>query len=155
MEEIKFEENNEELSNRVRAILGVPEEILTDDIISSPVFKLRATKYINKKINSYITDVTEEISEEDIDKDLLEIAYIYYICYLLCTGMDARLPKQMENTSTKTILQTISWDEKALEMLQTCDDTLDSVMEDVIGETDLGFTLAVLTDESEYPNTTI
>lgn len=155
MEEIKFKENDEELSDRVRAILGVPEEILTDDIISSPIFKLRASKYINKKINSYIDEGTEEISEEDIDKDLLEIAYIYYICYLLCTGMDARLPKQMENTSTKTILQTISWDEKALEMLQTCDDTLDSVMEDVIGETDLGFTFAVLTDESEYPNTTI
>lgn len=155
MEEIKFEENNEELSNRVRAILGVPEEILTDDIISSPVFELRASKYINKKVNSYITNETEEISEEDIDKDLLEIAYIYYICYLLCFGMDARLPKQMENTSTKTILQTINWDEKALEMLQTCDDTIDSAMEEVIGETDLGFTFAVLTDESEYPNTTI
>lgn len=155
MEEIKFEENNEELSNRVRAILGVPEEILTDDIISSPIFKLRASKYINKKINSYIDEATEEISEEDIDKDLLEIAYIYYICYLLCTGMDARLPKQMENTSTKTILQTISWDEKALEMLQTCNDTIDSVMEDIIDETDLGFTFAVLTDESEYPNTSI
>lgn len=155
MEEIKFEENNEELSNRVRAILGVPEEILTDDIISSPVFELRASKYINKKVNSYITNETEEISEEDIDKDLLEIAYVYYICYLLCFGMDARLPKQMENTSTKTILQTINWDAKALEMLQTCDDTIDSAMEEVIGETDLGFTFAVLTDESEYPNTTI
>lgn len=155
MEEIKFKENNEELSDRVRAILGVPIEILTDDIISSPIFKLRASKYINKKINSYIDEATEEISEEDIDKDLLEIAYIYYICYLLCTGMDARLPKQMENTSTKTILQTISWDEKALEMLQTCNDTIDSVMEDIIDETDLGFTFAVLTDESEYPNTSI
>lgn len=155
MEEIKFEENNEELSNRVRAILGVPEEILTDDIISSPVFELRASKYINKKVNSYITNETEEISEEDIDKDLLEIAYVYYICYLLCFGMDARLPKQMENTSTKTILQTINWDAKALEMLQTCDDTIDLAMEEVIGETDLGFTFAVLTDESEYPNTTI
>lgn len=155
MEEIKFKENDEELSDRVRAILGVPEEILTDDIISSPIFKLRASKYINKKINSYIDEGTEEISEEDIDKDLLEIAYIYYICYLLCTGMDARLPKQMENTSTKTILQTISWDEKALEMLQTCNDTIDSVMEDIIDETDLGFTFAVLTDESEYPNTSI
>ena len=155
MEDIKFNKEKEELGTKVRAILGVPEEILTDDIIASPIFELRASKYINKKINSYIDEATEEISEEDIDKDLLEIAYIYYICYLLCTGMDARLPKQMENTSTKTILQTISWDEKALEMLQTCNDTIDSVMEDIIDETDLGFTFAVLTDESEYPNTSI
>ena len=155
MEDIKFNKEKEELGTKVRAILGVPEEILTDDIIASPIFELRASKYINKKINSYIDEATEEISEEDIDKDLLEIAYIYYICYLLCTGMDARLPKQMEHTSTKTILQTLSWDEQALEMLQTCNDTIDSVMEDIIDETDLGFTFAVLTDESEYPNTSI
>ena len=155
MDEIKFEENKEELGIKVRAILGVPEEILTDEIISSPVFKMRASKYINKKVNSYISEATEEITIEDIDKDLLNIAYDYYICYLLCSGMNARLPKQMENVSTKTILQTINWDEKALEMLQTCDDTIDSLMEDIIGESDLGFTFAVLTDESEYPNTTI
>ncbi len=155
MDEIKFKDNKEELGIRARAILGVPEEILTDDIISSPIFLMKASKYINKKVNSYLTDTTEEITIEDLDENLLEISYVYYICYLLCSGMNARLPKQMENTSTKTVLQTINWDEKALEMLQTCNDTLDSMMEDIVGETDLGFTFAVLTDESEYPNTTI
>lgn len=155
MDEIKFKDNKEELGIRARAILGVPEEILTDNIISSPIFLMKASKYINKKVNSYLTDTTEEITIEDLDENLLEISYVYYICYLLCSGMNARLPKQMENTSTKTVLQTINWDEKALEMLQTCNDTLDSMMEDIVGETDLGFTFAVLTDESEYPNTTI
>lgn len=155
MDEVKFNMNKENLGIRVRAILGVPEEILTDEIISSPVFLTRANKYINKKINGYISQVIEEITLEDIDKNLLDIAYIYYICYLLCSGMDARLPKQMENTSTKTILQTINWDEKALEMLQTCNDTLESAMEDIVDESELGFTFATLTDESEYPNTTI
>lgn len=143
--EIKFDKTKVELPNRARAILGVPEEILTDEIISSPIFDLKASKYINKKIKEY----------ENIDNDLLEIAYIYYVCYLLCTGMYARLPKQMENTSTKTILQTINWDERALDMLSTCDETIDMAVSEIVEDLETGNTFAVLTSSSEYPNTTI
>lgn len=143
--EIKFEEVDKELPVRARAILGVPEEILTDEIISSPIFALKASKYINKKIQEY----------EEVDKDLLDIAYIYYVCYLLCTGMYARLPKQMENTSTKTILQTINWDERALDMLNTCDETIDMAIAEIVDDLETGNTFAVLTSSSEYPNTTI
>lgn len=143
--EIKFEEVNKELPTRARAILGVPEEILTDEIISSPIFALKASKYVNKKIQEY----------EEVDKDLLDIAYIYYVCYLLCTGMYARLPKQMENTSTKTILQTINWDERALELLNTCDETIDMAIAEIVDDLETGNSFAVLTSSSEYPNTTI
>jgi len=138
-----------ELGIRIRAIMGVPEEILDDEVINSPTFKVKANKYINKKI----TDYTEE--QLSSSYELLDIAYLYYICYLLCTGMYARLPKQMENVSTKTILQTIDWDSKALEMLDTCN----AIMDDIISEIDDGFqygnTFAVLTDSSDYPNTNI
>lgn len=143
--EIKFEEIVKELPVRARAILGVPEEILTDEIISSPIFALKASKYVNKKIQEY----------ENIDSDLLEIAYIYYICYLLCGGMYARLPKEMSNTSTKTVLQSINWDEKALELLSICDETIDTAIGEIVDDLEIGNSFAVLTSSSEYPNTTI
>ena len=54
--DISFGEmKKEDLGIRARAILGVPEEILTDDIISSPVFLKRAESYIilTEKGNEY------------------------------------------------------------------------------------------------------
>lgn len=136
------------VSERVRAILGVPQEILTDDIISSSIFKEQAENYINKNINEYL---------ELIDKNntnLLDISAMYYISYLLCTGMDARLPKQMENLSTKTVLNSINWDEKALEMLAKADEILDDFLEDYTD--DNGYNSFVeLSDEMEYPETNI
>ena len=134
----------ENLGIRVRAILGVPEEVLTDEIISSPTFIIKANRYINKNIADY----------EDLDENLLTIACIYYVCYLLCVGMSARLPKQMENVNTKTVLQNIDWDTKALEMLEQCNQTLEDMIED-IDDIQYGSTFAVLSDSSEYPNTSI
>lgn len=138
-----------ELGIRIRAIMGVPEEILDDNIINSPTFKIKASNYINKKINEF-TD--EQLSTQI---ELLDIAYLYYVSYLLCTGMYARLPKQMENVSTKTILQTINWDSKALEMLNKCDEILDEILSELDDSFQYGNTFAVLTDVSEYPNTNI
>lgn len=134
----------EDLELRVRAILGVPEEFLEDEVISSPTFAIKANRYVNKKIEEY----------ERLDENLITIAYIYYICYLLCFGMSSRLPKQMENVNTKTVLQSIDWDNKALEMLNTCDDTLEEAIEE-IEDIQYGATFAVLSDSSEYPNTSI
>ena len=132
------------LPTRARAILGVPDVYLPDEVINSPVFTAKASKYVNKKIAEY----------EDLDSSLINIAFVYYVCYLLCTGMYARLPKQMENVNTKTVLQNIDWDSKALEMLGMCDETLEDAISDV-EETQYGITMAVLSDASEYPNTTI
>ena len=134
----------ENLGIRVRAILGVPEDFLTDDIISSPTFLIKANKYINKNIEDY----------NGLDEGLISIAFIYYICYLLCSGMSARLPKQMENVNTKTILQSIDWDSKALEMLNQCNETLEEILEEV-EDIQYGATFAVLSDSSDYPNTSI
>lgn len=144
---IEFKIGNNTLSDNVRAILGVPEEILTNDIISSPVFLSKAEKYINKKVKDY--------EEKELDLDLLKVSYSYYISYLLCVGMDARLPKQMENLSTKTILQSIDWIQKAEEMLAKCNEIINDVIEAIDGEVETGSTFAVLTDSSEYPNTLI
>ena len=140
--------STKEVGTRIRAIMGVPEEILDDSVISSPTFKIKAGRYINKKIADY-TD--EQLSTS---LELLNIAYLYYIGYLLCTGMYARLPKQMENVNSKTVLQTIDWDSKALEMLGMCDDTIDEAIAD-IEDIQYGNTFAVLSDSSEYPNTNI
>ena len=134
-----------DLGIRVRAIMGVPELILLDDTISSPVFLKRAENYINKTIKDY----------ENLDEDLIQIATIYYICYLLCPGMYARLPKQMENVSTKTILQTIDWDTMALNMLNKCNEILDEAIAEVDEDIDYSVSFAVLTDSSEYPNENI
>lgn len=132
----------ENLESRVRAILGVPEDFLEDTVISSPTFLIKANKYVNNKIKEYT----------ELDESLITIAYIYYICYLLCFGMSARLPKQMENVNTKTVLQNIDWDSKALEMLAACDEALEEAIDEPI---DYGATFAVLSDVSEYPNTSI
>ena len=142
----KFEDifSTKELGTRIRAIIGVPEEILDNVVINSPTFKIKASNYINKKINEY-TD--EQLSSS---LELLDIAYLYYICYLLC-----RLPKQMENVSTKTILQTIDWDSKALEMLNKCDEIMDEILSELDDDFQYGNTFAVLTNASEYPNTNI
>ena len=143
---IDFTKNKiDDLPVRVRAIMGVPDLILLDDVISSPDFLIRANKYINKIIKDY----------EDLDGSLLEIAAIYYICYLICPGMYARLPKQMENTSTKTILQSINWDTMAIEMLGKCNEILDDAISEVNDDIDYSVSFAVLTSSSEYPNDTI
>ena len=143
---IDFTENKiDDLPVRVRAIMGVPDLILLDDVISSSDFLIRANKYINKIIKEY----------EDLDISLLEIAAIYYICYLICPGMYARLPKQMENTSTKTILQSINWDTMAIEMLGKCNEILDDAISEVNDDIDYSVSFAVLTSSSEYPNDTI
>lgn len=144
--EIKLGEDA--IGKRVRAILGVPEAILTNEIISSSIFKKQAENYINKNIKDYL---------ELIDKNntnLLEISSMYYIAYLLCTGMDSRLPKQMENLSTKTVLNSINWDEKALEMLNKADEVLDDFLEDYTDEDGYN-TFADLSDEMNYPETNI
>lgn len=143
---IDLEENSiDDLGTRVRAIMGVPELILIDDVISSPVFITRAEKYINKSIKDY----------EGLDENLIQIATIYYICYLLCPGMYARLPKQMENVSTKTVLQSIDWDKMALDMLAKCNEVLEEAILEIDEKIDYSVSFAVLTDSSEYPNTTI
>ncbi len=141
--------STKELGTRIRAILGVPEEILDDSVINSPTFKIKAGNYINKKISEY----TEEQLSPSIE--LLDIAYLYYIGYLLCTGMVARLPKQMENVSTKTVLQTIDWDSKALEMLNKCDEIMDDIISELDDNFQYGNTFAVLSNSSDYPNTNI
>lgn len=143
---INLEDNPiDELGIRVRAIMGVPELVLLDEIISSPVFITKAEKYINKNIEEY----------EELDKRLIEIATIYYICYLLCPGMYARLPKQMENVSTKTVLQSIDWDKMAIDMLGKCNEILEEAISEVTDDIDYSVSFAVLTDSSEYPNTNI
>lgn len=143
---IDLEENPiDELEVRVRAIMGVPELILLDDVITSPDFLKRAERYISKRIKDY----------DQLDESLLQIATVYYICYLLCPGMYARLPKQMENVSTKTVLQNIDWDKMALEMLGKCNDLIEEAILEVDDNVDYSVSFAILTDSSEYPNETI
>lgn len=143
---IDLEENPiDDLETRVRAIMGVPELILLDEVIASPDFSVRAERYINKRIKEY----------DELDESLIQIATVYYICYLLCPGMYARLPKQMENVSTKTVLQNIDWDKMALEMLGKCNDLIEEAILEVDDNVDYSASFAVLTDSSEYPNTTI
>lgn len=144
--EIKLGEDA--IGKRVRAILGVPEAILTNEIISSSIFKKQAENYINKNIKDYLELVDKN------NTNLLEISSMYYIAYLLCTGMDSRLPKQMENLSTKTVLNSINWDEKALEMLNKADEVLDDFLEDYTDEDGYN-TFADLSDEMDYPETNI
>lgn len=148
MDKYKINLSEVRISERVLAILGLPKEILTEEIISSPIFIEQAENYINKNISEYLELIDEK------NTGLLDISAMYYISYLLCLGMDARLPKQMENLSTKTVLNSIDWDEKALEMLAKADEMLDDFLEDYTDETGYN-TFAELSDEMQYPGTNI
>lgn len=142
------ENDLQEIAKRVRAVLGVPEAFLETDVVTSPVFLNKANRYIYKYIKDYLDII-------DLDNVLLQVAYIYHIAYQVCLGMDARLPKQMENISTKTIFQTISWDDKALELLNRCNEALENVLEEYDIEQNLYGTFAELSNEMDYPNTSI
>ena len=37
------------LSSRVKSLIGIPDAFLSDSVITSPDFKLKAQKYINKQ----------------------------------------------------------------------------------------------------------
>lgn len=140
-----------EIGKRVRSVMGVPEAFLTDDVINSPIFIQKSESYINKALKDY----NEELENiEDLDKSLLNIASIYYISYLLCVGMDARLPKQMDNISTKTILQAINWDEKAIEYLNQAKELIDDFLQEFEDENYYS-TIAELSDEQDYPESNI
>ena len=146
--EYKIKLGQEAIGKRIRAILGIPEGFLDDEVISSSIFIKQAENYINKNISKYL-----EVIDEN-NTNLLEISSMYYISYLLCTGMDARLPKQMENLSTKTVLNSINWVEKALEMLNKADEILDDFLEDYTDDNGYN-TFADLSDEMDYPETNI
>lgn len=143
------QEKIEEISKRIRSIIGVPENFLENEVITSPVFIKKAESYINKLIK----DVLELIDENNLD--LLDIASMYYISYLLCVGMDARLPKQMENISTKTILQTINWDEKALELLDKANEVVYDFLEDYNEDENYYSSFAELSTEQSYPEESV
>ena len=135
-----------EVSKRVRSIIGVPDGFLEDDVISSSVFIKQTENFINKNIKDYYGLIE--------DTTLLDICSMYYISYLLCVGMEARLPHQMENLSTKTILQTINWDEKSLELLDKAKEILDDFLEEFEDDDYYG-TIIDISDEMEYPETNI
>ena len=60
----------------------------------------------------------------------------------------------MENVSTKTVLQTTDWDKMALDFLDKANEMLDKAIEELTGEEEsLGTTMAILSEESTYPNT--
>ena len=58
----------------------------------------------------------------------------------------------MENLSTKTVLQTIDWDSKALECLEKSNELILDTINEVEEET-MYNTAATLSDETTYPNT--
>lgn len=148
-EKYKLKLSKEEVGKRVRAIIGVPEPFLSDDVISSPVFVKKTESYINNSIKEYL-----ELIEES--NGLLDVASMYYLSYLLCVGMEARLPKQMENLSTKTLLQNVSWDKKALSMLNDAEETLGLLFDEYdIDEGNLYGTFAELSSEMDYPETSV
>lgn len=135
-----------ELVQRVKTIIGIPEEMLKDTDIISPQYIGRAEKYIGSKIK----DITEEL--KDYEKEDLKIAFAYYVAYLMSPSMPMRLPQRMENISTKTLLQTIDWEEFGQKMLSICDEVLDGILEEHGIEKALGNTFVDLSDAVPYPN---
>ena len=53
-----------EVGKRVRAILGVPDAVLTDEVISSQTFTKKTELYINRQIKDYVQYITDETEYE-------------------------------------------------------------------------------------------
>lgn len=143
----EFSLKDEDISKRVKAIIGIPDVFLDDAIIVSPDFKGKAELYVNKQLKEL-----EGLEPSDSTQELIDMSIIYYICYLLCITMPVRLPVRMENISTKTLLQNIDWNKVGEEMLSRADDLLEQILEDEGIELELGSTFIGLSDETSYPN---
>ena len=143
---IKIIDNEEEIYERVQSVLGIPSVLLDSKDVVSPEYKLKAENYIKKSL----FNIYEQI--DDKDKSFVEIAYIYYLTYLISKTMPIRLPKTMKNISTETTLQTIDWKQFGEEMLANCDEMLSQLLEDYGEEVTIGYTMVDLSDQSTYPN---
>ena len=149
IESFKFSLSDEDICSRVKAIMGVPDVFLEDEVITSPAYKDKAELYINKSLKELLE--LEDIELTDDLQALIDMAGTYYICYSLCVSMPLRIPNRMENISTKTLLQQIDWYKFAEEMLKRADEILDDILE----ENDIEFqggTIVALSDETTYPN---
>lgn len=138
-----------EIAERVIAVMGIPGEFLNQEDIVSPEYKIKAEKYILKKIKEIVDEL------KDFEKESVRMAYIYYLIYLISPSMPVRLPQRMENISTKTLLQSIDWKEFGEEMLKRCDDLLDELLEDHDIELPIGNTFVELSDQVPYPNSLV
>ena len=73
--EIKLGE--EAIGKRIRAILGVPEAILTNEIISSSIFKKQAENFINKNIAEFLELIDiEKINKEKYKEERKKYGYL-------------------------------------------------------------------------------
>ena len=57
--------------------MGVPAELLEDNVILSPTFLIQAGSFINSRLVEYETDYEEQLSNYNY---YFEISYIYYVC---------------------------------------------------------------------------
>lgn len=144
--EIKgIEMEYEEIITRTQTVFGIPKVMFDSNDIVSPVFVSKAKKYVEKRLNEI-----EEI--EEADQEMVKIAFIYYLCYLIAPTMYTRLPQKMENISTKTTMFNIDWYKFAEEMLKNCEDILEDLLEEYGIELVYGTTAVDLSDEAPYPN---
>lgn len=139
-------ENDYDIAERVISVIGIPKELLNPEDIVSPEYKIKAEKYIKRKLSNILNDIQE------FEKLDIKMAYIYYLVYLIAPSMPVRLPQRMENISTKTLLQTIDWNSFAEEMLNRCDELLDNLLEDYGEELLVGNTMIDLSNSVPYPN---
>lgn len=139
------EMDEEEIVARVQTVFGIPKVMFDGEDIVSPVFVSKAKKYVEKRLNEI-----EEI--EEADQEMVKIAFIYYLCYLIAPTMYTRLPQKMENISTKTTMFNIDWYKFAEEMLKNCEDILEDLLEEYGIELVYGTTAVDLSDEAPYPN---
>ena len=82
------EMDEEEIITRVQTVFGIPKVMFDGEDIVSPVFVSKAKKYVEKRLNEI-----EEI--EEADQEMVKIAFIYYLCYVIAPTMYTRLPQKM------------------------------------------------------------
>lgn len=117
MASLIFEENSH--TERVRALLGVDNAYLPDNVINSPDFLALSEMEIIKIVPNY-----EELEGED--KLYFESAIIYDLGARLCPSMKNRLPKKSSGVHFQSELST-DWDKMRAMLLFERDRFISSI----------------------------
>jgi len=109
--------------NSIRNKMGVRDGELIDSDINDKFVLDISEAYIVKRVPNYskITDPIQQL--------YLENATVCYICYMLGPSMDRRLNDKVSTLDLSWQKQKVDWEEKALEFLAECDNSLAQITE--------------------------
>lgn len=122
---------DENWADQVRSLLGVEEDDLPDEVISSSLNVGVAEAVVIRRVPNYAT-ITDQA-----DLLFLKMAVIHYIAYTLAPGMAARMKQSIQTLDVKWSNQKIDWEARAAELLQQSDFYISNIQSVELAEVDV------------------